>query len=172
MKQPKHLLSATLFLLSFIFISCVDAEKDETSELNKNLTEELGIDVSDVLYQRFQKFGFTDVCEDIRIISKLSTSPELANQLPMTMEDLTKFNSTPNKVDTLNGLSITTSAVPRDFYLDIELEYVNFVSDSNLTVQLEFGEYELKELAFGRQLTIFDSRNGLLYIELHRCDGN
>ena len=161
----------TIFLFSIILNSCGATTENGITKPNKALAEEFGIKSSDLLLQRYQKFGFTDICEDIRMIAKCPSEPLLTKSLPISPEDLNHFNRTTNKVDSLNGIEISTSRLSRSFYQDIELEYVNFVANSNVTVQLSFGEFELTKLDYGLKLTVYDRNNQLIYIEVHRCDG-
>jgi len=54
-------------------------------------------------YQYYQKFGFTDVCEYLRIVLEPIEIPKLNKSLPIDSADLKKINNFSNKTDKLNG---------------------------------------------------------------------
>lgn len=135
------------------------------------LIKEFGIDSSKVVYQYYQEFGFSDVCEDLRLISKQPNTPRLQKNLPLTQEDLDLINSFPNKSDSLQKKIIIGNSAVRSAQRDIELRFLEYIPDSALVFQFKKGEYEIVQTDSSSVLKIFDSINKLLYIEVHKCDG-
>ncbi len=160
----------TTLVIALGFSGCGTSNKNE-SEPNMNLAVEFGIDSTQLVYQYYQKFGFTDVCEDLRMISKLKDSPEFKKRLPITEDDLKTINEFSNKVDSIKGSQISFESNPRNQFYDIELDFIEFSSDSVLTIQLTNGEYEIIQTELTSTLKVFDRESGLLYVESLRCDG-
>lgn len=136
-----------------------------------DLALEFGVDTSDLIYQYYQKYGFTDLCEDLRMVSFVETSPKLKKKLPISEDDLNVINAFSNKVDSVNNSAITFENNTRIFFLDIELDFIEFVTDSTVEVGLKEGEYEIVQDKFSSILKVYDSQKGLFYIEIHECDG-
>jgi len=159
--------------ISFIvlfFVSCQVKSNDQYT-IDYGVAEEFGIDKTKISYLYYQKFGFTDVCEDIRIVSK-QVSPGLQKTLPISFEDLKRINEFPNKVDDLRLDSISFSSNTRGAFIDIELDYQEYKPEKSILLYLNEGEYEIIQTEFSSILKVYDSQTQQLYIEVHRCDGN
>ena len=168
MKIQKLIFVTTVIV--FGLLGCGTNDKAENIP-NMNLATEFEIDSTQLVYQYYQKFGFTDVCEDIRMVSKLKDSPNFKKKLPITQDDLKAINEFSNKVDLIKGSQISFDSNTRNEFYDIELDFIEFTSDSLLTVKLTNGEYEIIQTDLTSTLKIFDKESGLLYVESHRCDG-
>ena len=168
MKIGKLILTTLIVVLGLY--SCGTRTKNENKP-NMNLVMEFGIDSTQLVYQYYQKFGFTDVCEDLRMVTELKNSPEFNKRLPIDMGDLKIINEFSNKVDSIKGSTISFTSNSRIQFYDIELDFIEFSTDSLLTIHLNKGEYEIIQTELTSTLKIFDSESGLLYIESHRCDG-
>lgn len=168
MKIEKLIL--TSFVVAFGFIGCRTNTKTE-NEPNMTLASEYKVDSTQLVYQYYQKFGFTDVCEDIRMVAKLYNSPNFKKRLPITEDDLTTINGFSNKIDLINSSQISFSSNTRDQFYDIELDFIEFKTDSLLTIELSNGEYEIIQKNLTSTLKVYDKESGLLYVESHRCDG-
>ena len=163
-----------LILGIIVIVFCLFGCKKNNKIDNKpdiNLATEFKIDSIQLVYQYYQKFGFTDICEDIRMVSKLKDSPKFRKKLPINKNDLKKINSFLNKTDSINGTHISFRSNTRNKFYDIELDFIEFNSDSLLTVKLINGEYEIIQTDSTSTLKVFDKESGLLYVESHRCDG-
>ena len=161
--------SFQIFLLLLLFGCKTDTSKEST--LNVSIINEFKLDSSKVIYQFYQKFGFTDLCEDIRIVSSLESSPNLKNELPISIENLKIINSFSNKVDSFNGKEISIVPNLRNVFNDIELIYNEYITDSVFTISFNKGKYELTNYKFESTLKIYDEESGMFYLEIHRCDG-
>tara|TARA_B100000795_G_scaffold266601_1_gene250038 strand:+ start:2410 stop:2919 length:510 start_codon:yes stop_codon:yes gene_type:complete len=168
MKIDKLILA--LIIIVFGLLGCGTNNKTE-SKPDMKLATEFEMDSTQLVYQYYQKFGFTDVCEDIRMVSKLKDSPKFKKRLPITKNDLKAINEFSNKVDSIKGSQISFDSNTRNQFYDIELGFIEFNSDSLLTVKLTNGEYEIIQTDLTSILKVFDKESGLLYVELHRCDG-
>lgn len=100
MKIKKLIL--TSFVITFSFIGCRTNTKNE-NEPNMDLAYKYSLDSTQLVYQYYQKFGFTDICEDIRMVAKLNNSPNFKKKLPITKIDLKNINAFLNKVDPINS---------------------------------------------------------------------
>ena len=146
-------------------------QSNNENKADYSLIEEFGIDSNELVYQYYQAFGFTDLCEDLRLISKQPTALELQKNLPLTQEDLALINRFPNKSDSIQEKIMMGNLEARNAQRDIELRFLEYIPDSSLVFQLKEGEYEIIQTDTSSILKIFDSINKLLYIEVHRCDG-
>jgi len=144
---------------------------EKTNNPKLNLAKEYGIDSIQLKYQYYQKFGFNEVCEDLRMVSRLNKPPKLNKNLPIEPIDLKKINSFSNKTDKIKGKYISFKSDLRNQFHDIELEFIEFIKDSSLIIKLNKGRYEITETELSSILKVFDSESGLLYIESHKCDG-
>ena len=159
-----------IIVIVFCLFGCEKNNKIDNKP-DINLATEFKIDSIQLVYQYYQKFGFTDTCEDIRMVSKLKDSPKFRKKLPINKNDLKKINSFLNKTDSINGTHISFRSNTRNKFYDIELDFIEFNSDSLLTVKLINGEYEIIQTDSTSTLKVFDKESGLLYVESHRCDG-
>ena len=162
-----------LFVFSCLIVClvrCGPAEKQD-SRPNMILAQQFGLDTADVLAQYYQKFGFTDVCQDLRMVAKVSGDMYFEKTLPISADDLKRIHQFSNKLDSIANYQIEFPVIHRFYNSDIELDYHTYYSDSLNTVQLNHGSYEIIQSRFGSVLKIFDNVNGLLYIESHTCDG-
>ena len=168
MKIGKLILS--LFIIALGLIGCGTNTKTE-NQPNMNLASEYEIDSTQLVYQYYQKFGFTDVCKDIRMVAKLNNSPNFKKRLPISEDDLKTINGFSNKVDSFNISQISFNTNTRKQFYDIELDFIEFSSDSLLTIELSNGEYEIIQTELSSTLKVFDKESSLLYVESHKCDG-
>lgn len=159
-----------LYLCSFLCFSCGSNSKAENKPNNK-LAADYGIDATKLVYQYYQKFGFTDLCEDLRMVSKQEVSPEFTKKLPFSTDDLKTINGFSNKIDSINGQRVLLNSSIRKHFYDVELEFVEYVTDSTFSVELTNGEYEIIETELKSVIKVYDRTNDLLYIESHSCGG-
>lgn len=155
--------------VTLVLIRCAPKSGQEMLP-DMKLAAEFEVDSTQLAYQYYQKFGFTDVCEDLRMVSKLKVSPNLKKKLPIEPKDLEIINEFPNKVDRLEEFEISFDTNARSAFHDMELKFIEFISDTTLSVQLEKGEYEISQTELLSVFKVYDSVSGLLYIEVHRCD--
>lgn len=166
LKKLKYIISLTILLGLF---SCGrNIENNNTPKLN--LAKEFGIDSVQLKYQYYQKFGFTETCEDLRMVSKPNETPKLNKTLPIESNDLEKINNFSNKTDKIKGEIISFKSNLRNKFYDIELEFTEFIKNSSLIIKLNKGKYEITETELSSTLKVFDNESGLLYIESHKCD--
>lgn len=157
-----------------VILSCSNGNVNTHSSkipLNKFMIDN-NIDSTNIKYQYYQKFGFTDICEHIRILSKIDSIPNLANDLPISYADRNLINRISNKTDSIFGDKILINYRDRNVFSDIELDFYEFQSDSNLVLNLTNGKYQVRISDFESELIIYDNKNKLIYYEIHRCDGN
>jgi hypothetical protein len=159
-------------LLAFGLMSCnTSTNHVRKNEPDMSLATEFGFDSTQLIYQYYQKFGFGEMCEDIRMLCKAQEPQNFKKSLPISDDDLKKINQFPNKVDSINGAAISLVKNTRREFQDIELDFTEFSLDSLPTIQLANGEYEIIETEWSSTLIIYDVESGLLYLESHRCDG-
>ena len=160
----------TSFVIAFCLIGCGTNTKTENKP-NMSLAFEYKIDSTQLVYQYYQKFGFTDLCEDIRMVAKLNNSPNFKKRLPISEDDLKNINAFSNKSDSINSSQISFNSNTRNRFYDIELDFIEFRADSLITIELSNGEYEIIQTDLTETLKVYDKESGLLYVESHRCDG-
>ena len=159
-------LSALIILLC----SC-GTETEERSLIIQTIAEEFIVDGDAVVYQYYQKFGFTDLCEDITHVIKTNNSPNLSKHLPMTEEDLVFFNKVSKADYNKDHDRLLLRCSLRTTNQDVELEFNEYCPDPSLVIKLKSGEYEIVESKLNQIIRIFDMESGLYFVEVHRCDG-
>lgn len=157
-------------IVSFVFFGCMSSQKQENT-VNITLAEEFGVDSKQLVYQYYQKFGFTDVCEDLRMVANQKEAPKFEKSLPITTEDMWIINSFSNKTDKISESPISFDTNNRKEFFDVELDFVEYTIDSNLVINLNTGQYEISQSDRASMFKIYDRESGMLYVEVHRCDG-
>lgn len=157
------------FVIPFILIGCGTNTKNENKP-NMVLASEYKIDSTQLVYQYYQKFGFTDVCEDIRMVAKLNNSPNFKKRLPITEDDLKIINGFSNKTDSINKSQISFNSNTRSQFYDMKLDFIEFKTDTIMTIELSNGDYEIIQTNLTSTIKVYDKDSDLLYIESHRCD--
>jgi len=151
-------------------IACNDSPKIENRP-NFTLSQEFGIDSTELVYQYYQQFGFSDLCEDLRFVTKQLVEPSFKNVLPLSPEHLAIIAEFPNKGDLVREKIVIGNREARSVNQDIELDFLEYIPDSTLIFQLQEGSYEIVQSDTSSILKIYDTIHKLLYIEVHRCDG-
>ncbi len=155
---------------SLFLIGC-DFTPKETCAIHVKLAKEQGIDSSNLVYQYYQKYGFTDVCEDLRMVAKNTRLTRFDKTLPLSAQDRQLLHSFSNKMDRLVGNQLVFTTHNRIWFRDIELDFVEFKLDSGLLLNLEKGTYQITQSEFVNKWEVLDENSGLYYVEIHRCDG-
>ena len=159
------------FCLNLVLFGCTTGNKTELlTNPNEALVKTFGLNSKDIIYQYYQKFGFTDICEEIRIISKAAEPITLEKILPVNQQDIDLINKFSNKTDSfLAGQPL--SIIPhREHFIDIELNYFEYKAMDSISVGISKGSYQIEQTEFESRLTIYDVENGLIFIEVHKCD--
>lgn len=162
-----HFIFASIF---FVIMGCTGSKKNESLP-DYELIVEFGIDSTELVYQYYQQFGFTDLCEDLRIISKQTSSPGLEKDLPISLEDSAVIAKFSNKGNVFEEKIVIGNRKARRQNQDVENVFLEYIPDSLLVFNPKVGEYEINILDSGSILKIYDSEAKLLFIEVHRCDG-
>lgn len=138
----------------------------------KDKAVQYGLDSSQVLMFYYQQFGFTDVCEDIRIACRMKSPPILQNALPISDSLLYRINSMENKTDSIDRNLLRLRTDLRIPFSDIENEFIYFhenESDSLFTLKLNEGSYEFLQTETAEIFKVFDKESGVFYVEVHKC---
>ena len=150
--------------------SCSSDNSLDFNKPNIKLAQKFHLDSINLMYQYYQKFGFHETCEDLRMVSKAQKKLSFKKDLPISLTDLKIINDFSNKADQLKGDKISFSTNTRNVFYDIEIDYVNYTNDSLLQVGLSNGSYELKHSDLNLILKVYDKDSDLYYIEMHQCD--
>lgn len=121
-----------IILFSISLINCSTKISNHNIP-NYVLSNKFGIDSSNIIYQYYQKYGFTDLCEDVKMIAKTDDSPLLTSKLPINSSDLKKLQTQSNRdylTDTLQLFKYNN----RQYQKDVELEYLEYIQDSTIIV--------------------------------------
>lgn len=156
-------------LAVFHLFSCSTTESNDNTP-NYNVIEKYNIDSTKLTYQYYQTFGFGEKCEDLRLVFNMNKEVVLKSQLPISQKDLKRINGFDNKADKLEGTSISFNHNSRAVFNDIELEYIKFIKDTSVSINLLKGTYEIETKEFESTLKVYDTETNNLYIETHRCD--
>ena len=158
----------SIALLTLIVWSCTREKKKMLPDTS--LITGLKIEPTQILYQYFEKIGFTDVCLNTRSYFLLQdyTPDQSWNVLPISDSDRIKINSLSNKIDSLKGDSINVLYQHKDFFSDILLESDEFISKTPFKQDLILldGYYRVTDSTF----EIYSPQNNTMYYELHSCD--
>lgn len=173
--EMKDLFTLSIILLITLLNSCGLAPSSENSSKpefspNVKLALEFKVDSNQLLYQYYQKFGFTDLCEEIRMISKYESTFDLMKQLPLEANDLLIINSFLNKADSIGGDTLAFQTSNRHLFRDIELEFSEFKKSRVPIIGLKKGSYEIIQTEKSSILRIYNPQSKLFYLEVHRCE--
>jgi hypothetical protein len=131
--------------------------------------EKYELENSKVLYQYYEKFGFTDVCTHSRMYFKASgiTSGNGWKRLPFSKHDLALINSFSNKVDTLDKVALNVVYPLKDYFSDISLDQREYRKDSvfSATIPLGNGYYKVGVHSFEIYFNVLNT----MYCEYHTC---
>jgi hypothetical protein len=160
-----------LLCLTGIFLSCGSDSGHKSEKLpNGDIIEGFGVSDDKILYQFYEKFGFTDVCTTNRAYFKADSFQidEGWKSLPISARDLSIINSIPNKVDSLGQDSLLIIYPYKDFFLDISLDSEEFIDNSllEISIKLNVGYYRLNSSGFD----VFNSKTHMMYHERHECE--
>jgi hypothetical protein len=157
----------SIIIFSLFISSCSNQERNENLADYK-LAKEFGIDSASLKYQYFQKYGFTETCEDIHMIYIPKSSSDFINNLPIKKADLQVLKP---KFIRITDSTIAINRNSRFINVDIELGYSEYLPDTNLNFRIKNGKYEISESEFSTTLRIFDEESGLVYVGIKQCDG-
>ena len=144
-KESMNPLKILVLFFSPMILSCGNQQNKKQVLPNFDLALEFGSNSLELEYQYYQKFGFTDLCEDIRMIGTPSKAPILIKKLPLEPNDLKIINSFQNKVDKLGGDRVLFPKNLRNIFLDIELDFIEFGRDELPNISLKLGTYEITQ---------------------------
>ena len=169
--MSKFMNPITSILAVFLFLGCTSSEKRnyKIEKPNKELATKHHLNIDNIQYQFYQKFGFTDICEHTRILSTIDNAIFLTKKLPISKNDLAIINNFPNKTDSIIGLSFSPIFQGRDLFSDIELEHFSYSSDSSFVLHLQKGKYQIEQSEKVSKLTIYDENSRLFYFEIYKC---
>lgn len=165
-------LGVVCLLVIFLMLSC---ERDKIGL--PEVTDVIGMDISEenLVYQFYEKFGFTDLCEHHRILLEVDSFKvnETWQRLPISDESLIAMNSLSNKIDTIfNQNNFAVYYKEKASFSDILLvqgEYVKKGKEKDfLSLNLQKGYYKLLR----DTICIYDAARQFLYYEIHSCDAN
>ncbi len=157
----------TILTITILLFGC-SGQKANENYANYKLAREFKIDSINLKYQYYQKYGFTDLCEEIQMVSISEKTKAFEKMLPIEKEDLKLIKPIfPCIDDSIIDLKNNS----RNFYADIELDFSECLIDSNLNLRIAKGEYEFTETEFMTTLRIYDAESGLIYLGIRKCDG-
>ena len=158
-----------VFLLGLLLFGCVSENKNEISFPNPDLIKGYDVKQDKILYQYYEKYGFTDVCVNMRAYFKIeSWSNKGWHKLPMNAIDIKKVNSIPDKLDTLKGDTFSIIYKYKNFFSDISLKSMEYISNSTFdhTGNLREGYYRITKNTF----EVYNSHRKTIYYEFHSCN--
>ena len=158
--------TTTILAISISLLACTGQSKKE-NKANYELAREFEIDSVNLIYQYYQKYGFTDLCEEIQMISDYKKTITYENKLPITPEDLENIKPI---FPCIGDSSLNVKRNSRSINEDIELDFREFSNDSNLDLNLLKGEYEYTQTEYFTTLKIYDAESGLTYWGIKKCD--
>lgn len=167
MIRLKNILVLVFGVLLVLVISCDEEVKQEKLP-EIVLVDSLNINPNNIVYQYYEKFGFTDVCTHYRVLLKNDTEERSSwKKLPFKVGDLKKINQMSNKVDPISGEIYNPKFRKKDVFDDILLERKEFFAEDSLkSLNLLHGFYQVGESFF----KIYDEKNKVLYVEIHVCN--
>lgn len=159
----------SLLVLSAI-LSCKEKiKKQKESFLSSLLINEYKIKPNAILYQYYEKYGFTDICIHTRAYFKYTNFKKEKNwkKLPLSTTDIKLINSFPNKIDSIkNNYSVLYQK--KDFYDGIMIETKEHIKDTvfNKRLDLTKGYYKITK----NTLEVYNPKTNTLYYEYYKCD--
>ncbi|MEH0154517.1 hypothetical protein V6R21_10260 [Limibacter armeniacum] len=147
--------------------SCITPSTDEIQKIDKPdylKIKSFGIgETGQIIYQFYQKYGFTDLEEQLILITKPEKIDFLTSDLPLNLTDLQNLE----KIDVRKFKRDTSIIYEVEKYIhsDMRLESEEFDSSKNKSVFHVKGKYKFVQTDSVETLWLFDKQTGLMYIE-------
>ena len=158
-----------ILVLVLVFISC-NSNNDDGRKMPKS-SFIIGYEVHEdqILYQYYEKFGFTDICVHTRsyfTAKDFSVTNEWM-PLPMTKKDRLRINSIPNRIDSLPDDSFLVIYNHKNFFSDISLDSKEFIRETTFEkkINLRNGFYRINKTIF----EVYNDKDDVIYYEYHSC---
>ena len=155
------------FLIVVLLGSCILPSTDKIKNLDNpdnSITKEFGIDIDGkIIYQFYQKYGFSDFEEQLILIVKTNTVDFLTTKLPFDSKKKKKLN----RID-LNKFIIDKPInfdSEKTIQSDIRLTSKEYDARKNDLVLYNNGNYKLIHNDSIETIYVYDWLNGLMYIE-------
>ncbi len=159
-----------LILVLGILPSCITPSSDRPKQLDKpdiQILNEFGINVNGrVVYQFYQKYGFTDLEEQVILIIEPDSHFVLDAHLPFDSVDVEKINVIDMRKFIEDG--------PINFWpekhinADIRLESLEYDTLGDKSVFHSVGTYSIVQTDSVETLYVLDEQSGMMYIESKR----
>jgi hypothetical protein len=155
-------------LIISILVSC-NSRNNNVPE--SKFIKSIEVPESQILYQYYEKYGFTDVCIHSRSYFRVKDF-QLDSQwrkLPVSNSDIFKINSIGEKVDTFTGANFPIIYRYKYFFSDISLDSREFIKDTTFDEDVDVfnGYYRVTKSSF----EIYCKERGTVYYEYHECNG-
>lgn len=162
-----------ILLLSFSLLNCnsyTNKDSNENSKPNLSLISIKNINSTEVYYQFYEKYGFTDVCEHYRTLfyfPKFKPNSKW-KKLPISNCDLVLINKTENKVDSIPKFDFDVRFTQKNKFQDISLEMSEYTNPNRnrFNLDLETGYYFFNR----NEICIYNISDSLFYYEVHKCN--
>lgn len=159
-------------LIGLFLLGCENPNKDNVEfPINTSFNEK--VMNNNIVYQFYEKFGFTDICIHHRIVVKVEEFNPTSEWyfLPIPDSIVKRINNISNKVDKVGSKTYSTFYKDKEAFTDITIESKEYIKESvsakDIELSLENGFYKYEN----NTIKIYDPIKKLLYIEVHTCDG-
>lgn len=154
----------SLSIICFLFGCQGDKSK---LKCDTNLIEEKNVKENNIIYQYYEKFGFTDVSKHYRSLYTIDNFvlPEKLDKLPIKKSDLLFINALSNKIDKIDSRKIKIPYQFKDRFNDIMLDNFEYYDSSFKinSISLKNGFYELNKNGF----KIYNPQTKTIYSEYY-----
>jgi hypothetical protein len=164
----KQFTTYSLTILTAILIqSCIPPSTDQTEKIDTpdhTKTKDFGIEITgQTIYQFYQKYGFTDLEEQLILIVKPDNVDFLTADLPFDSLDIKRLE----KIDLRKFIKDkpVIFAPEKTMQADIRLESKEYDSGQDKSVFHNEGKYGLTKTDTTETIFMFDSQTGLMYVE-------
>ncbi len=164
--KPFTTYSMTILILILIQ-SCIPPSTDQIEKIdtpNNSKIKDFGIKITgQIIYQFYQKYGFTDLKEHLILIVKPENVDHISTDLPFDSLDIKRVE----KIDMQKFIKDKPIifVYEKNMHTDIRLESEEYDSGKEKLVFHENGKYELIQTDSTETIFVFDSQTGLLYAE-------
>jgi len=154
-------------LISIFIQSCIPSSTDQIEIIDTPdiLTiDTFGVDTTgQIIYQLYQKYGFTDLEEQLILIIKPEKISNLTSVLPFDSLDIQRIE----KIDLRKFIkgTLLNIALEKLIYSDIRIESKEFYSGQSKSIFYNKGQYQLVKTDTTEIIYVFDYQTGLMYIE-------
>ena len=164
----------TAIVLTISTSSCLPPSSIKVKEIQSpetNYIENFNLKFDgEILYQFYQKYGFTDLEEQLILIVKPNSTDLLINELPFNTMEFNRLERI--QTNYFFNQAFLNLKVKKDAFMDIRIESKEYNPIDTIKFDASKGKYLILTTDSVETLYVWDSNNNYLYIESNKKHNN